>query len=106
VLTGGSGLSRGFRGEAIGFDDGAAVRLVRSVWTDDRGDRIFSEIRGEPLEKGRRWIGTITGGSGPYARMSGEYELTWQYVIRTEDGAFQGRAADLKGRFRLGSGPP
>ena len=106
VLTGGSGLSRGFRGEAIGFDDGAAVRLVRSVWTDDRGDRIFSEIRGEPLEKGRRWIGTITGGSGPYARMSGEYELTWQYVIRTEDGAFQGRAADLKGRFRLGSGSP
>ena len=106
VLTGGSGLSRGFRGEAIGFDDGAAVRLVRSVWTDDRGDRIFSEIRGEPLEKGRRGIGTITGGSGPYARMSGEYELTWQYVIRTEDGAFQGRAADLKGRFRLGSGPP
>jgi hypothetical protein len=106
VLTGGNGLGRGFRGEAIGFDDGAAVRLVRSVWTDDRGDRIFSEIRGEPLEKGRRWIGTITGGSGPYARMSGEYELTWQYVIRTEDGAFQGRAADLKGRFRLGSGPP
>ena len=106
VLKGGSGLSRGFRGEAIGFDDGAAVRLVRSVWTDDRGDRIFSELRGEPLEKGRRWIGTITGGSGPYARMSGEYELTWQYVIRTEDGAFQGRAADLKGRFRLGSGPP
>jgi hypothetical protein len=106
VLTGGNGLGRGFRGEAIGFDDGAAVRLVRSVWTDDRGDRIFSEIRGEPLEKGRRWIGTITGGSGPYARMSGEYELTWQYVIRTEDGAFQGRAADLKGRFHLGSGPP
>lgn len=106
VLTSGSGLSRGFRGEAIGFDDGAAVRLVRSVWTDDRGDRIFSELRGEPLEKGRRWIGTITGGSGRYARMSGEYELTWQYVIRTEEGAVQGRAADLKGRFRLGSGSP
>ena len=106
VLTDGSGLSRGFRGEAIGFDDGAAVRLVRSVWTDDRGDRIFSELRGEPLEKGRRWIGTITGGSGRYAHMAGEYELTWQYVIRTEDGAFQGRAADLKGRFRLGSASP
>ena len=106
VLASGSGLSRGFRGEAIGFDDGAAVRLGRSVWTDDRGDRIFSELRGEPLEKGRRWIGTITGGSGRYARMSGEYELTWQYVIRTEEGEVQGRAADLKGRFRLGSGSP
>ena len=106
VLTANSGLSRGFRSEAIGFDDGAAIRLGRSVWTDERGDRIFSELRGEPLEKGRRWIGTITGGSGRYAHVSGEYELTWQYVIRTEDGAFQGRAADLKGRFRLGSASP
>jgi hypothetical protein len=106
VLTGGEGLRRGFRGEAIGFDNGVAVRLGRSVWTDDRGDQIFSELRGEALETGRRWIGTITGGSGRYANMSGEYELTWQYVVRTEDGAFQGRAADLKGRFRLGSGSP
>jgi hypothetical protein len=106
VVTGDSGLSRGFRGEAIGFDDGAAVRLGRSVWTDDRGDRIFSELKGEPLDRGRRWIGTITGGSGRYANMSGEYELTWQYVVRTEDGALQGRAADLKGRFRLGSTSP
>jgi hypothetical protein len=106
VLTDGTGLSRGFRGEAIGFDNGAAVRLGRSVWTDDRGDRIFSELRGETLETGRRWTGTITGGSGRYANMAGEYELTWQYVVRTEDGAFQGRAADLKGRFRLGSGSP
>jgi hypothetical protein len=106
VLTANSGLSRGFRSEAIGFDDGAAIRLGRSVWTDERGDRIFSELRGEPLEKGRRWIGTITGGSGRYAHVSGEYELTWQYVIRTEDGAFQGRAADLTGRFRLGSASP
>ena len=105
ILTSGDGLSRGFRGEAIGFDDGAAIRLGRSVWTDDRGNRIFSELKGEALESGRRWIGTITGGSGRYADLSGEYELSWQYVIRTEDGAFQGRAADLKGRFRLGSTP-
>ena len=106
VLTDGEGLSRGFRGEAIGFDDGFATRLGRAVWTDDRGDRVFSELKGEPLETGRRWIGTITGGSGRYANISGDYELSWQYVIRTEDGVFQGRAADLKGRFRLGSGAP
>ena len=105
MLTAGDGLSRGFRGEAIGFDDGASIRLGRSVWTDDRGNQIFSVLRGEALESGRHWIGTITGGSGRYANLSGEYELSWQYVIRTEDGAFQGRAADLKGRFRSGSTP-
>ena len=96
---------------ALGYPQSSTTVLLKTLialgyLNFDRGDRIFSEIRGEPLEKGRRWIGTITGGSGLYARMSGEYELTWQYVIRTEDGAFQGRAADLKGRFRLGSGPP
>jgi hypothetical protein len=106
MVTGADGLSRGFLGEAIAFDDGHDVRLGRSVWTDDRGDRIFSELRGEPLETGRRWIGTITGGSGRYATISGEYALTWQYVVHTEDGAFQGRTANLTGRFRLGSGSP
>ena len=106
VLTTGDGLSRGFRAEALGFDDGFAARLGRAVWTDDRGDRIFSELKGDPLETGRRWVGTITGGSGRYANISGEYELTWQYVVRTEDGVFQGRSADLRGRFRPGPATP
>ena len=39
----------------------------RAVWTDARGDRVFSALRGEPLPTGRRIIGTITGGTGRYA---------------------------------------
>jgi hypothetical protein len=100
VLTSGEGLSRGFRGEAIGFDDGQGVSLGRAVWTDERGDRLYSRLKGEPLETGRRIVGTITGGTGRYAGLEGEYSLTWKYVLSAEDGAVQGRAVGLKGRVR------
>ena len=100
VLTTSGGLSRGFGGEAIGFDDGQGVSLGRAVWTDDRGDRIYSRLKGEPLETGRRIVGTITGGTGRYAGLEGEYSFTWKYVLSVEDGTIQGRAAGLKGRVR------
>jgi hypothetical protein len=100
VLASGEGLSGGFRGEAIGFDDGEGMSLGRAVWTDENGDRVFSRLRGEPLETGRRISGTITGGTGRYAGLSGDYSFTGQYVLAAEEGRIQGRAADLSGRIR------
>jgi hypothetical protein len=100
AITSGEGLSRGYRGEAIGFDDGQGVSAGRAVWTDERGDRIFSRLRGEPLQTGKRLVGTITGGTGRYAGLEGEYSLTWQYVLSGEEGAVQGRAIGLTGRVR------
>ena len=44
-----------------------ALSVGRAVWTDARGDRVFSELRGEPVATGRRIVGTITGGTGRYA---------------------------------------
>lgn len=101
-----TGLSRGFRGEAIAFDDGRSTNVGRAVWTDARGDRIFSELKGEPVQTGRRIAGTITGGTGRYAGVTGEYELTWQYVVQSEDETVNGRATDLRGRFRIGETRP
>ena len=34
----------------------------------------------------------------------GDYELIWQYVVSADDGVVQGRAADLRGRFRRTGG--
>jgi hypothetical protein len=105
AITGTASLSRGFLGEVIGFDDGAQVSVGRAVWTDARGDRVFSVLRGAALETGRRIRGEITGGTGSYAGISGEYELSWQYIARGENNTVQGRAADLKGAFRLRRAP-
>lgn len=102
VLTSGEGLSGGFRGEAVGFDDGEGLSVGRSVWTDENGDRLFSRLKGEAIETGRRIVGSITGGTGRYAGLSGEYSFTWQYVLTAEDGRIQGRAVDLSGRIRRG----
>ena len=74
--------------------------MGRAVWTDERGDRIFSRLRGEPLQTGKRLVGTITGGTGRYAGLEGEYSLTWQYVLPSEEGGVQGRAIGLTGRVR------
>jgi hypothetical protein len=102
MLTTGEGLSRGFRGQAIGFEEGQGLGSGRSVWTDENGDRVFSRLKGDSLGTGKRFVGTITGGTGRYAGLEGEYAFTWQYVVSGEGGAgvVQGRTADLAGRVR------
>jgi hypothetical protein len=99
VLAKGTDLGGGMLAEAITFDDGRTLSGGRAVWTDARGDRVFSELKGEPVAAGRRIVGTITGGTGRYDGVVGAYELTWQYVTR-DDEAVQGRAIDLRGRIR------
>jgi hypothetical protein len=96
-------LGGGMLGEAIAFDDGQNLSVGRAVWTDARGDHIFSELKGEPVATGRRVVGTITGGSGQYAGVTGDYSLTWQYVAQDLDDVVQGRAVDLRGRLRKGT---
>ena len=105
TLKNAPGLSGGLLGEMIGFDDGQRISTGRAVWTDSHGDRVFSALRGERIETGRRVTAIITGGTGRYAGITGVYELTWQYVVRGEDEMVHGRAVDLRGRFRAGEAP-
>jgi hypothetical protein len=103
VLATGTELGSGMLAEAIAFEDGRSLGVGRAVWTDARGDRVFSELKGEPVATGRRILGTITGGTGRYDGLVGEYQLTWQYVAQDDDDAVQGRAVDLRGRIRKGA---
>lgn len=99
VLADDTGAHTGFHGDAISFDDGSGVATGRAVWTDTRGDRLFSILRGEPIGTGRHVVGTITGGTGRYAGVAGGFELTWQYVISDDEGTIQGRTNDLRLRY-------
>jgi hypothetical protein len=100
LLTGERGLGVGFQGRAIAFSDGTANGVGRAVWTDERGDRIFSELRGATAATGQRIVGTFTGGTGRWAGITGEYAFDWRYFIETE-GRAQGRAVGLRGRARI-----
>lgn len=103
LLTGDRGLGVGFRAQAIGFTDSLTGMQGRSVWTDERGDKVYSELKGEFMATGNRIVGTFQGGTGRYAEVTGEYSFQWRFIVESEDGAVNGRAVDLKGRARLGS---
>ena len=106
LLTGAQRPAVGFRAQAIGFSDSRAGMQGRSVWTDERGDMVYSELKGEAVGSGNRIVGTFVGGTGRYAGVTGDYTFRWQYVIDAEDGAVSGRVIDLKGRAQIGQGLP
>ena len=98
LLRGAERPGVGFRSEVIGLSDSTTGFSGRSVWTDERGDQVFSELTGEGTAEKNRIRGTIFGGTGRYAGASGSYEFSWEWVLESEDGSIQGRANGLKGR--------
>jgi len=92
----------GFHSEVIALVDSGTGLLGRSVWTDERGEQVFSELKGEGTAAKNQIAGTILGGTGRYAGATGTYEFSWQFVVEAEDGSIQGRAIGLKGRVRPG----
>jgi hypothetical protein len=106
LLTGAQRPAVGFKAQAIGFSDSRAGMQGRSVWTDERGYMVYSELKGEAVGSGNRITGSFIGGTGRYAGVTGEYTFQWQYVIDAEDGAVSGRVVDLKGRARLQAASP
>ena len=105
LLLTGENTPVGFGGEFVGFTDTQSGMVGRAVWTDERGDQVFSDLKGEWVGTGNRVAGTFLGGTGRYAGATGEYEFQWQYVLAAEDGAVSGRTSGLKGRVRVGAGP-
>ena len=103
LLAGANRPGVGFHSEVIGLVDSATGFQGRSVWTDEHGDQVFSELQGQGTAAANRITGTILSGTGRYAGATGAYEFSWQWVLEAEDGAIQGRAVDLKGRIRPGA---
>jgi len=101
LLIGDQGLGAGFQAKVIGFTDSLAGMQGRCVWTDERGDRVYSELKGEYVETGNRIAGRFLGGTGRYAGVTGEYSFQWKFIVESEDGTVGGRAVDLKGRALL-----
>jgi len=93
----------GFQSEVIGLVDSATGFQGRSVWTDEHGDQVFSQLQGEGTAAKNRVMGTVLSGTGRYAGVTGSYEFSWHVVMEGEDGAIHGRAVDLKGRVQLGA---
>jgi hypothetical protein len=102
LLAGANRPGVGFRAQAIALVDSATGLVGRSVWTDENGDLVWSELKGEGTSAQNHISGTILGGTGRYAGATGSYEFSWEFVIEAEDGSIQGRAVGLKGRVHVG----
>lgn len=103
LLAGAGRPGVGFHSELIGLVDSATGFTGRSVWTDERGDQVFSELEGAGTAAQNHIRGKIFGGTGRYAGATGTYEFSWQWVLEAEEGAIQGRASDVKGRVQRGT---
>ena len=92
----------GFRSEVVALVDSNTGLVGRSVWTDERGDQVFSELQGEGTAERNRITGKFLGGTGRYTGATGSYEFSWEWVMEAEDGTIHGRAIELKGRVLPG----
>ena len=93
----------GFRAEVIVLNDSDTGMLGRAVWTDEHGDQVWSELRGEGNTTTNKIVGTFVGGTGRYSGATGTYEFSWKFLLENEDGNLQGESVGLKGRVRVGS---
>jgi len=105
LLSGPGRPAVGFRADAIVLNDSSTGLLGRAVWTDERNDQVYSELRSEGTDTGNKIVGTFIGGSGRYAGATGTYEFSWRFVLENEDGTVQGQSLGLKGRVRVGAQP-
>lgn len=101
LLNGAGRPAIGFRSDAIVMNDTATGMVGRAVWTDERGDQVYSELKGQGTAAGNKIVGTFIGGSGRYAGATGTYEFSWRFVLENEDGTVQGQSSGLKGRVRV-----
>ncbi len=106
LLSGRSRPALGFRADALVFNDTATGMIGRAVWTDERGEQAYSELRGQTTPEGNRIVGTFVGGTGRYAGAAGSYEFSWRFYFEAADGSVQGQSVGLKGRVRAGAPLP
>jgi hypothetical protein len=101
LLTGAQRPAVGFQAQVIGFSDTRDGMQGRCVWTDEHGDMVYSELKGQFVGTGNQITGTFIGGTGRWTGINGEYTFQWKYIVEAGDGAVSGRVVDLKGRARL-----
>jgi hypothetical protein len=105
VVTKGETLGRGFLGELVGFDDGGTLLVGRAVFTDEKGEKVFATVKAQPLATGRTATGTITGGTGRWTGLEGEFTFSWRSVVDSEDDEIHAFTVNIEGRARRAEKP-
>jgi hypothetical protein len=97
LLGGEQQFKKGFKSEILGFIDSKHGMQGRCVWTDEQGEKVFSELQSEASNSEPLITGRFIGGTGRYTGTIGEYSFKWQRLVNNEDGEVNGRVVDMQG---------
>jgi hypothetical protein len=99
------GRKKDYWSECVGLADSATGVVGRCVWKDLAGPELYLMLQSDRLQQGSQVTGTIVGGTGPLAGISGDLSFSWSTVIvQTDaDGAvtMTGQTRNLDGRYRI-----
>jgi hypothetical protein len=91
--------------ECIGLADSATGVTGRCVWKDLAGPEIYLTIQSDKLQQGSLVSGSIVGGSGKLAGISGDLLFNWSSVITQTDANgivnVTGDTRNLVGRYLI-----
>ena len=104
MLAGPSRPAVGFRAEALVLNDTATGLIGRAVWTDDRGDQVFSELTGNgDLDRQQdRWE-HLSGVPGATQEQPAVTNSRGALCWRLKTGQVQGQSMGLNGTIHVGS---
>lgn len=101
-LTNAVGETRDFWAEWIGFWDTKSGGVVRCVWKDLKGEKIYVALTGTQMQEGATLNGEFIDGTGKFKGIQGGFRFTWTSVsFDTGDQVTAGYAKDIQGTYRI-----
>lgn len=99
------GKRKDYWSECVGLADSVTGLVGRCVWKDLHGPEIYLTLQSDQLQQGSQVSGTIVGGTGPLAGISGELSFNWSSVIVMKDAdgtvSVTGETKTIDGHYRV-----
>ncbi len=99
------GKKKDYWSECVGLADSVTGLVGRCVWKDLAGPEIYITLQSDKLQQGSQVTGTIIGGNGSLAGISGDLSFNWASITTMTDSegviSVTGQTRNLGGHFRL-----
>ena len=99
------GKKKDYWSECVGLGDSVTGIIGRCVWKDLAGPEIYLTLASDRLKQGSQVTGTIVGGTGDFAGISGDLSFNWSSITDMTDAdgtvTVTGQTRNLGGRFRV-----
>lgn len=98
------GNQQDYWSECIGLSDSVSGSEVRCTWKGDADQEIYLILKGKRLARGSEVTGTIIGGTGTAAGITGNLSFIWSTMSvqhGQDNQELGGYAKELKGEYQL-----